>query len=113
MTCLKILQIRKKYKGQKKKEQEYLDRLEVRKQLLELLEQRQEKVNYEEKVIVGLIEFVINILVVPKQLEKKFEQEFYQSFIEKKASMQLSEKGRKYADYICAKYYGETMEKGN
>lgn len=108
LVCLKILKIRAANK--KNKEQEYHDRITVRKELLELLNQRYEKVNYTEQVIVTLVEFIMTILIVPDKLEKAFEKEFYEPFILKHQDMELSVQGKKYADMLTRAYFGRSIE---
>lgn len=108
LACLKLLKIRASNK--KNKKGEYLDRFTVKKELLQLLEQRYYEVNYTEQEIVTLLEFVMNIIALPKKLEEQFKEDFYEPYVKQHQNMELSPQGRWYANMVGKAYFGASFD---
>lgn len=108
LVCLRILNIRERNKGKKK--QEYLERIELRKEILELIRARFERLNYTKDIIVSLVDFALTITVIPDDMEAAFEKEFYQPYILKHSDMELSIQGRKYANMLGKAHFGNSFD---
>ncbi|MEZ4887595.1 MAG: hypothetical protein R3E32_22875 [Chitinophagales bacterium] len=85
------------------------DRLKLKVALVKFIRERAEESNFSEKIVVPLVQFVINLMVLDPKRESQFQDIFYKPF-QKQGKMTMTEYDKQIIDGMNLAYYGETRE---